>query len=99
MTWHFLLITAYLKKGEDNIIVVDWSDFAWDNYVYVAKKTRFISENVAKSLARLVSLGLDTEKIHAIGGSLGAQIVGFMGSYLDFKIPRVTGNVYIHNFP
>ena len=85
------IFVAYLKKGSDNIIVVDWSDFAWGNYVDVASKTRNISESIAKALERLVNLGLDAEKIHVIGHSLGAHIAGFMGSYLNFQIPRVTG--------
>lgn len=85
------IFIAYLQRGSDNIVVLDWSAFAFGNYVSVALRIKDISKFTAKALSNLATSGLNVDTLHIIGHSLGAQVAGFIGRYLDFTIPRVTG--------
>ncbi|XP_014232599.1 lipase member H-like [Trichogramma pretiosum] len=85
------IVTAYLQRASDNIVVLDWSAVAFGNYVGVALSTEDVSKYTAEALGKLVSAGLNVNTLHVIGHSLGGQIAGFLGRYLDFVIPRVTG--------
>ncbi|CAB0037763.1 unnamed protein product [Trichogramma brassicae] len=85
------IVTAYLQRASDNIVVLDWSAVAFGNYVGVALSTEDVSKYTAEALGKLVSAGLNVNTLHVIGHSLGGQIAGFLGRYLNFVIPRVTG--------
>ncbi|OXU24282.1 hypothetical protein TSAR_000477 [Trichomalopsis sarcophagae] len=85
------VVSAYIQRGTDNIVVLDWSAFAFGNYVSVAARIKDISKCTAKALGNLAAAGLNVDTLHVIGHSLGAQVAGFIDRHLDFSIPRVTG--------
>ncbi|XP_044009937.1 phospholipase A1 member A-like [Aphidius gifuensis] len=85
------IIEAYLKRGSDNIFIVDWSKLASGDYNVVLGRIKDVSKIIARSLDEVVKLGLDIEKFHFIGHSMGAQIAGFVGKYSNNLIPRITG--------
>lgn len=84
--WYAGVVAEYLKKGEYNVIAVDWSGPAAAMYgdavdaaFEVAEvNTRFVQELYEK-------LGVAPENLHFIGHSLGAQISGLTGMYKSFK--------------
>ncbi|XP_076390464.1 pancreatic lipase-related protein 2-like isoform X2 [Megachile rotundata] len=85
---------AYLKRGEYNLIVVDWSKLGglpW--YVTAVRNTRIIGPRVARLVKWLDALGtVSLPSLHVIGFSLGAEIAGFMGKALaPRKVGRITG--------
>ena len=84
-------IAAYLQRGLDNIVLLDWSAFSKGSYFQVASHAKVIAEQAAIALHKLVSAGLNVDSLHVVGHSLGAQVAGFIGRYLDFELPRVTG--------
>lgn len=63
------------------------------------------SPRVARYLARflrfLIENGMDINKLHLIGFSLGAEVAGFAGKILKewkMELPRITGElIYIQN--
>lgn len=49
---------------------------------------------MANALNGIVDRGVDPEKIHIIGHSLGAQLAAKIGRKTKFKIPRITGIIH-----
>lgn len=88
---YFSQFLAYLQRGTDNIVILDWSPIAFDNYLIVSRRAKDIAKVTAKAITSLTNAGLNVDTIHIVGHSMGAQIAGFVGQFLDFKIPRVTG--------
>ncbi|XP_063697711.1 uncharacterized protein LOC134828659 [Culicoides brevitarsis] len=85
---------SYLAKSDYNVIVVDWSSMAEDNfYVGSAQSTRkvgFTTANLVDYLVTERSTKLDN--VHIIGHSLGAQTAGFTGMNVKSgKVGRITG--------
>lgn len=83
----------YLKKGKHNIIAVNWRNQA-DN-IYYLEPARYTVQ-VGKAVANLIDMlveqkSADPKKIHLIGHSLGAHIMGYAGSYSRHRISRITG--------
>ena len=66
-----------------NIISVDWSPLAtWDSYVQAAINAVRVGTHCGKVIGvdiLLNGLGQTPDKIHAIGHSLGGQLVGHFG--------------------
>ncbi|XP_043278158.1 lipoprotein lipase-like isoform X2 [Venturia canescens] len=86
------IVAAYLERATDNIIVLDWSEIASENYITLAAtRVRDVAKVLARSVDRLVQLGCDRKTIHLVGHSLGAQLVGFLGKFSKYSIPRITG--------
>lgn len=91
-TYHIMsVISAHLERGTDNVMLLDWSDLAFEAYVKVASRVKHIAMIVSKTFDDLVQLGLDLETFHIVGHSLGAQIGGLVGKYSRNSIPRITG--------
>ncbi|XP_075211209.1 pancreatic triacylglycerol lipase-like [Lycorma delicatula] len=84
---------AYLRRGDYNVIVVDWSPLAaapW--YETAVEHTHRTGRYLAKFLEFLCSQGINLGTIHLIGFSLGAEIAGFTGkNMVTGKLPRITG--------
>ncbi|KAI5755192.1 hypothetical protein M8J77_014860 [Diaphorina citri] len=85
---------AYLRRGDFNIILVDWSGlsaFPW--YTNAATNTHIVGHFIAAFIRFLQSKGFPLHKMHVIGFSLGAEIAGFTGKALGTvdKLPRITG--------
>ncbi|KAG7209826.1 hypothetical protein KM043_011435 [Ampulex compressa] len=85
---------VYLKRGDYNLILVNWGKLAalpW--YVTAVRNTRIVGPYVARFVSWLDAKGaVPLSRIHVIGFSLGAEVAGFMGKALaPRKIGRITG--------
>ncbi|KAH8314731.1 hypothetical protein KR059_007391, partial [Drosophila kikkawai] len=76
---------AYLKKGEYNVIVADWSASSANiNYFSVVKLIETFGAQLAQFTRNLNrQFGADFDSIYFIGHSLGAQIAGSAGKRLS----------------
>jgi len=85
---------AYFQVGEFNIISINWQKLAaWYDYFGAAVRTRFVGEHTAKLVDVLANNG-GIDKLHLIGHSLGAHVVGFIGKKVQeygHMVPRITG--------
>ncbi|XP_053949838.1 pancreatic triacylglycerol lipase-like [Anastrepha ludens] len=84
---------AYAMRGNLNIFAINWRDQA-DN-IYYLKPARYTVQ-VGRAVAKLIDLlveekDADSKRIHLIGHSLGAHIMGYAGSYTKYRVGRVTG--------
>lgn len=82
---------AYLTRGKCNLLIVDWSSGAGQNY----KESRELVAHVAKRAAKILnqfleSFNIPVGAVHILGHSLGAHIAGNVGKYFDGRIGRVT---------
>lgn len=55
---------------------------------------------VGRAVAKLIDLlveekDADPKRIHLIGHSLGAHIMGYAGSYTKYRVSRITGEALI----
>ncbi|KRJ98775.1 phospholipase A1 [Drosophila yakuba] len=75
---------AYLKKGEYNVIVADWSSSSANiNYFSVVKLIETLGAQLAQFIRDLNrQFGADFDNMYLIGHSLGAQIAGSAGKRL-----------------
>ncbi|CAG9113517.1 unnamed protein product [Plutella xylostella] len=91
--WLKQMKDAYLRTTSSNVIVVDWGEYA-KNVIYPvpAKKTNKVGMEIAKLLDALSqSYGVNGSRIHLIGHSLGAQVMGYAGEYSSNRVSRITG--------
>ncbi|XP_015591504.2 inactive pancreatic lipase-related protein 1-like [Cephus cinctus] len=85
---------VYLRRGEYNIILVDWGKLgALPWYVTAVSNTRTVGLYVARMVSWLdVQGAVPISRIHVVGFSLGAEAAGFMGKALaPRKVGRITG--------
>ena len=94
------LKNALLDKGDFNVILVDWSRGANQDYGQSAGNTRLVGAIVAHFINFLIyhtciTGQLAADKFYFIGFSFGAQIGGFAGLRLQkkygMKLGRITG--------
>ncbi|KAH8281617.1 hypothetical protein KR054_001782 [Drosophila jambulina] len=84
---------AYIERGQVNVFAINWKDQA-DNIYYLtpARYTVQVGRAVAKLIDLLVEeKDADPQRIHLIGHSLGAHIMGYAGSYTKYRVNRITG--------
>jgi hypothetical protein len=75
---------------------MDWSAFSFENYAILSKRVKIIALYVAKALEKLVKASiLNVDTFHVVSHSLGSQLSGFLGRFLSFTIPRITGMLNI----
>jgi len=87
------------KTTMTNVFVLDWSYYADNiNYFADAKRCVEVGKEKGQLLAKVLidQLNVDPSKVHAIGHSLGAHVVGHIGRTIEQyggkgKIARVTG--------
>lgn len=84
---------AYLRQASYNVIMVDWSTLAESPcYRTAAKHTHGVARILSKFLDQLAEGGIEMDRIHIIGFSLGAQVAGFAGDSINYgSIFRITG--------
>lgn len=88
---------AYLKRGDYNVILVDWEKQANANYAQAICSIKKISFIIGKFIFNFQSVGnIDLNNIHLIGHSLGAHMAGLVGQYIQRrtsgqKLYRITG--------
>lgn len=77
-----LLIKAYLKRGDYNILVLDWSDYSMGLYSAALIRISNISRIFGSTLLKLFDKGLNSKSFHCIGHSFGAHACGIIGREL-----------------
>ena len=102
------LKNALLDKGDFNVILVDWSRGANEDYGQSAGNTRLVGAIIANFINFIIyhsgnSGQSAADKFYFIGFSFGAQIGGFAGRRLqekyEMKLGRITGkNHCLHLF-
>ncbi|XP_076370710.1 pancreatic lipase-related protein 2-like [Tachypleus tridentatus] len=81
----------YLKQGDYNIILVDWSKGSWFPYYQAVANIRLVGAEIALLISRLQEIkGISLDSVHLIGHSLGAHTAGYAGERLN-KVRRITG--------
>ncbi|KAL7305389.1 hypothetical protein TKK_0002132 [Trichogramma kaykai] len=90
--WMHDIRRNYLKSGNYNVVIVDWSVGSTKDYLTSTRLTRTVAEYAAKFLEFLVAEGVcRMDKIHILGHSLGAHIAGLIGYQLQGQLGRITG--------
>ena len=90
--WVIQMKNAILSVESTNVIVVDWSGGAKQEYEQAIANTEIAGVDVAILINSYVSKGiLSTNNIHIIGHSLGSHVAGFAGSRTYTKVSRITG--------
>nr|CAD7256756.1 unnamed protein product [Timema shepardi] len=92
-----LCLSAYLKKGWYNVVVVDWSALcAGPWYSTAVGNSQVCGDYLALFLDYLIDSGMPLSNLHVIGFSLGAEVAGFTGRAITSgKLPRITGIQYL----
>ena len=92
--WLEEMANTLLKRGDFNVIVVDWLMGASVLYTTAVANTVVVGAKVAQ-LIEIISeeTGAKVDSFHLIGHSLGAHVAGFAGQTLGNSIlGRITGN-------
>lgn len=93
-----VIVDAYLERKNVNLIVLDWGELADGNYMFDAVvNIKQLAPVLAKELLTHFNNGLDINKFHIVGHSLGGQMAGIIGrevyerSKKTMKIKRISG--------
>lgn len=83
---------AYLKRGDYNVFMVDWSGLTYfPCYLSSLSNTRLVAQCAAQFYSHLTYNGASSYLIHCVGHSLGAHICGMMSNHLHRKINKIIG--------
>lgn len=75
-----VIVDAYLQRTDTNIIILDWGELADGNYAFDALvNAKQLGPVLAKHLLAMFENGLDINKFHLVGHSLGGQMSGIVG--------------------
>ncbi|CAO1411079.1 unnamed protein product [Diamesa hyperborea] len=92
-----LIVDAYLSRNDHNILVIQWSMYAANNYFFQAiPNTIQLGAKIGKVLVEMQKVGFNLKTFHIVGHSLGGQLAGFIGrsvienSKKELIIPRIT---------
>ncbi|KAL6264029.1 hypothetical protein P5V15_004111 [Pogonomyrmex californicus] len=85
------VISAYCSRNTSAIILLDWSRLARGDMLMVSNRIPEIGRIVASSFDILKRRGYELENWHLIGHSMGAHIVGCVGTYTYFNFSHITG--------
>ncbi|KAJ2950059.1 hypothetical protein O0L34_g11398 [Tuta absoluta] len=96
------VIKAYLEQDESNVALLNWehlaaplqANLANAYLARVAPNARALGYRMANVFQNLSAAGLDLNRTHLVGHSLGAQIFGIAGNQLllmGIQLPWITG--------
>lgn len=75
-----VLVDAYLSRSDYNFVILDWGELADGNYMLDAVvNAKQLGPVLAKLLIGMFDNGLDINKFHLVGHSLGGQVSGIVG--------------------
>lgn len=75
-----VIVDAYLTRDDCNIIILDWGLLADGNYMLDAVvNAKQLGPVIAKVLIGMFDNGLDINRFHLVGHSLGGQVSGIVG--------------------
>ncbi|XP_045768923.1 pancreatic lipase-related protein 2-like [Maniola jurtina] len=87
-----LIRNAFLDQGDHNVIVVDWRALADQSYNNAVRGVVDVGRHVANFVQWLINTGGGNwNRVHLVGHSLGAHIVGNAGRLAPGTPVRVTG--------
>ena len=83
---------AFCSQNNSVIAILDWSKLT-KNYDILLASTKIdqIGEIIASTFNSLNDKGYEIAKWHLIGHSMGAHIVGCIGTYSNFTFSHITG--------
>ena len=91
---------ALLNREDCNVIMVDWSKGAASPYGQATGNARLVGAQIGELIRFLIastshSASSAVNRFYIVGHSLGAQVAGYAGSYLQDKyglsLGRITG--------
>ncbi|XP_022131169.2 pancreatic triacylglycerol lipase [Pieris rapae] len=83
---------AFLGKGDYNVIILDWSRLARRDYATAAAGVPDVGRGLGQFLNFLhQTTGAPFDRMHLVGFSLGAHVVGNAGRELRGRVARITG--------
>lgn len=90
------IIDAYSKSDQVyNVFILDWSKYTMMNYFSAVWSISNVALYVVNNFKNMMSVGYDFNNFHLVGFSLGAQLSGYIGRYMqslaNFTLPRITG--------
>ncbi|KAJ8730736.1 hypothetical protein PYW08_002149 [Mythimna loreyi] len=96
------LIKAYLEQGQSNVALLNWDRLAAQTHdsiphsylSWAVPNALKLGADFADVLLNLSASGLDLNKTHLVGHSLGAHVVGITGNRMakkGVKLPWITG--------
>ncbi|KAG6451358.1 hypothetical protein O3G_MSEX007065 [Manduca sexta] len=88
------IVKAYITKGGYNIVVADWSNLAFGNYLLVALDVGATGKTIGKAIIQLLKGGLLLDGLHFVGHSLGCHVMSAAARALleeEYRLPRLTG--------
>lgn len=93
---NLIIITGFLEKENCNFISVDWRHLAaGPDYPRAVANVQLVGSLAGSFVKFLVLKGADLRRVHLIGFSLGAHVVGKAGQTMNSEIPRITGTLLI----
>lgn len=85
---------AYLSSRDVNIVLIDWSNIAKENYFTARYAVAKVGQFVGKFIQFMVDeVELNLNKTGLVGFSLGAHVVGIAGRTLNGSVDRVIGKM------
>ncbi|XP_043576761.1 lipoprotein lipase-like [Chiloscyllium plagiosum] len=87
-----LVLALYEREADSNVVVVDWLTRAHQHYPVAAGNTKLVGRDIAHFVEWLKEeLNFPSEEVHMLGYSLGAHVAGYAGSYVPYRVGRITG--------
>ena len=85
-----------MQEGVVCVMTIDWGNGARFPYAQAVANVRLVGREIAILVKEMQSLlGVNPDRIHIIGFSLGAHIAGTVGRLLDCQLGRITGQYLI----
>lgn len=81
--WMVRLLREWAHSVNSNVCAVNWSRLARYSYSLAAKHTRVVGRYVGVFVQYLNRIGVKLDDITLAGHSMGGQICGFAGAYLN----------------
>lgn len=75
-----VIVDAYQKRNDHNLIILDWTQLVDGNYLLEAvPNCKKLGHKLGSVILAMINSGLDVDKLHLVGHSLGGQLAGFAG--------------------
>ncbi|PSN48315.1 Phospholipase A1 member A [Blattella germanica] len=83
---------AFRKRGEVNVIALDWSGYSTKDYITALLNCVIQVARAADIIKKMVARGIPLENFHLVGFSLGAQCASSIGKrFKEQKLKIITG--------
>jgi hypothetical protein len=62
------IVEAYIRRGNHNILVLEWSEYSDGNYYFEAiPNARAVGDKVGQQLWRMKDIGFNLDNFHLVG--------------------------------